>query len=249
LVPSDARFKTPLLPRHQTVEQRERDRMPYEVLAIGWLGMASLFGGASALVAARWGRDPFAWALLGAVLGPLGLFLLVAMHRDDLRRPVPYVVGRMTGPLRRTGDRVLLVVDGSPAGLCAAEYVIKRYGGTAGEVFLMGVLPLEQADGLESPEGSVRRSRLESEFEECVGPARDLLATAGLPVRAIMAFGEPCQQITRVAVDKGCDVILLGYRRGATRALLKGLLPRRIARAAKRPLVVVEGDRHGIVDP
>ncbi len=223
--------------------------MPYEVLALGWAGIAVLFGGISALVAARWGRDPFSWALLGSVLGPLGLFLLVAMHRDDLRRPVPYVIRQATGPSRSTGERVLLAVDGSPGSLAAAETAVERHGATARQVCVLAVLPLEQADGLGSPGSSIRRLRMEDEFRRRVWPAADRLAGAGLPVRTIIAFGEPCQQIARVAAGESCDAILLGYRPGAARALLRRLLPKAIAIAAGRPIVVVEGDRHVIVRP
>lgn len=223
--------------------------MPYEVLALGWLGTASLFGGASALAAARWGRDPFAWMLLGGVLGPLGLILLVAMHRDDLRRPVRYVIGPAMGPSRSTGERVLLAVDGSAGSLAAAETAIERHGATAREVCVLAVLPLEQADGLGSAGSLIRRRRMEDEFRRRVWQAADRLAGASVPVRTIMAFGEPCQQIARVAADERCDVILLGYRPRAARALLRRLLPQAIAIAAGRPIVVVEGDRHVIVRP
>lgn len=223
--------------------------MPYEVLALGWLGMASLFGGASALAAARWGRDPFAWVLLGAVLGPLGLLLLVAMHRDDVKRPVPHVTGPAMGPSRTTGDRVLLAVDGSPGSLAAAKTAVERHGATAREVCVLAVLPLEQVDGLGSHGSSIRRLRMEDEFRRRVWPAVHRLAGAGLPVRTIMAFGEPCQQIARVTADESCDAILLGYRPSAARALLRRLLPKASAIAAGRPIVVVEGDRHVIVRP
>jgi hypothetical protein len=221
--------------------------MPYEVLVMGWLGVASLFGGASALAAARWGRDPFAWVLLGAVFGPLGLLLLAAMHRDDLRRPVRYMIGPATGSPRRTGSRVLLAVDDSPASLCAAEYVIERYGATGRLVDLMAVLPLERADGLESPEGSVRRSRLERDFEECVVAPRELLCAAGLRVHTVMAFGEPWRQISRVAKELGSDLTVVGLRAGTVASILRGPVPGEVAKVDSQPLIVVDEDRHAIV--
>ncbi|MEX0801511.1 MAG: universal stress protein [Dehalococcoidia bacterium] len=214
--------------------------MSFTVFALAWLGSGLAFGALSAYAASRWGRDPFAWLLLGAVLGPIGFLLLAGMHRDDLRRTRPSLAGagsRAGGPPH---VRVLLAVDGSPASARATQYVIDHFGPALQEVTVVGVLPLERANGVVAREESLRRRHLEEEVSRYLGDACAELRAAGTVCRPVTRFGDPADEILRLAQEEDCELIVMGRRgRGAVAKLLLGSVSDKVVRAAACPVMVV----------
>ncbi len=213
--------------------------MSFTVFLVAWLAFNLIFAALSAYAASRWGRDPFGWLILGAVLGPLGFLLLLAMRRDDLRRSRPYLVG----PGSRTGvkpyPRVLIAVDGSAASARAVGHVIDHFGATLDEVAVLSVLPIEVANGLTPAEDSPRRRRLEEEVERHLGSACAQLRAAGISHRPTTRFGDPASEILSLAEEGHYDLIIVGRRgRGSVGKLTLGSVSDRVVKAAACTVVV-----------
>ncbi len=214
--------------------------MSFASFAVIWLGFNLLFGALSAYTASRWGRDPFGWLLLGAVLGPLGFLLLVAMHADDARRSRQLLAERAVERGARAGLRVLVATDGSICSAKAVQYVVERLRNTLGEVTVVSVLPLEMANGTAKPEDSPRRQRLEEEIQGQLGATCATLRAAGITCSKMVRFGDPADEIVRLAEEGGFDMIVMGRRgRGPVAKLLLGSVSEKVVRSASCAVAVV----------
>lgn len=214
--------------------------MSFASFAVIWLGFNLLFGTLSAYVASRWGRDPFGWLLLGAVLGPLGFLLLVAMHADDARRSRHLLAERAVERGARAGLRVLVPTDGSIGSAKAVQYVVERLRNTLGEVTVISVLPMEMANGTTKPEASPRRQRLEEEIQGHLGATSATLRAAGITCTQMVRFGDPADEIVRLAGEGGFDMIVMGRRgRGPVARLLLGSVCEKVIRSASCAVTVV----------
>ncbi len=214
--------------------------MPFTLFLVAWLAFNLIFAALSAYAASRWGRDPFGWLIVGAVLGPLGFLLLLAMRRDDLRRSRPH----LAGPGSRTGvkphPRVLIAVDGSADSARAVGHVMDHFGATLDEVAVLSVLPIEVTNGLTAAEDSPRRRRLEEEVERHLGTACAQLRAAGISCKPITLFGDPAGEIIAFAEEGHYELIAMGRRgRGPVSKLLLGSVSDRVVKAAACPVVVV----------
>ena len=214
--------------------------MPYELFLTTWLGINLVFGALSAYAASRWGRDPFGWLLVGAVVGPIAVVLLVLEHRRDIRMPRPSVASSGARTRADGGRRVLIAVDGSPMSEQAVEYVVEHFGTSLEEVSVVGVLPIERAEGAAMEEGSPRKSLLEEEIERYLGTACSTLRKAGIACRSVVRFGEPAGEILKLARETDCDLIVLGRRgRGKAAKLLLGSVSDKVTKEASCPVTVV----------
>ena len=214
--------------------------MPYVLFLVLWLAFNLIFGALCAFWANRWGRDPFAWLLVGAVLGPMAPILLVVEHRRDLRRPRPSLATSGTRTGVQAGPRVLVAVDGSPWSDQAVKHVVEHHGDALAEVSVVSVLPIERADGVSSEEGLPRRQLLKEEIERHLGSACAALHKAGIACKSIVRFGDPAQEILRLAQEMECDLIVIGRRgRGRAAKLLLGSVSEKVAKEAGCPVTVV----------
>ncbi|HYM14782.1 MAG TPA: universal stress protein [Dehalococcoidia bacterium] len=187
-----------------------------------------------AYFATRWGRDPFGWALLAAVMGPIAPVGLVGAHQSDrVRRALPFE--RIGAP---AGARppVIVACDGSPASATAARYLAATAApGT--DIVLCTVLPREARPGDAWAGAAAEHAR---SVTAATGEAVRILAVAGHPVRVVVGYGDPAEELLRYAEEEHAAAIVLGRRgAGLTKALL-GSVSERVARHAKIPVVIVE---------
>jgi nucleotide-binding universal stress UspA family protein len=188
----------------------------------------------AAWLAKRWGRDPFSWVLVCAVLGPFGLIALFAV-RSSGETPVVELQEEGSG----VGPRVIVPVDGSEHGVGAAQYVADAFGKSLGQVLLLAVLPLERADALRESESSPRRAELDEEIGRHLKGAEDVVRQAGVPYKTEVRFGDPAAEIL-AAASGGYDLIVMGRRgRGGVKKLLLGSVSERVVKDARCPVTVV----------
>lgn len=213
--------------------------MPYEIFLTIWLGFNLVFGALAAFLASRWGRDPFGWLLIGAVIGPIGLILLLVEHGRDAGGARPRIQGPGAGvPPSKSG--VLIAVDGSAMSEQAVEYVVEHFGASLEEVSVVGVLPIERAAGAATEEGSPRKTLLEEEIERYLGTACSTLRKAGIACKSVIRFGEPAGEILELARETDCGLIVLGRRgRGKAAKLLLGSVSEKVTKEAPCPVTVV----------
>ena len=105
------------------------------MLAGIWIG----FGLLLALVMGRHGHDPFAWWLLGTLLGPLAVPLAVSSEGRQAERPERL---RVEVPGRGPVD-VLVGLDGSPEAAAALLTVLDLLGPQLGRLTLATVIDLD----------------------------------------------------------------------------------------------------------
>lgn len=213
--------------------------MSFELFLAIWLAFNLIFAAACTLLASRWGRDPFGWMLVGAVLGPIGLVVLLADRLRNGERPRPTLAGS-GAPVQRSGAGVLIAVDGSEMSQEAVRYVVDRFGASLGEATVVGVLPLERAEGATSEEGMPRKDLLEEEIERYLGSACSTLRESGIACKTVVRFGEPGEQIVGLARELGSSLIVMG-RRGRSKAvkLLLGSVSDKVTKEAPCAVTVV----------
>jgi len=124
-------------------------------------------------------------------------------------------------------DRILLAFDGSPSaweGLDKAAHLVQLSGAALGVVYVAPAPGLdEEADPLSA--------------------ARLALQVRGIEVTTFAAFGEPVEQIRRLALDGDFDTIILGSRpRGSLRRLVDGSISLRLAADAPVTVIVARSD-------
>lgn len=108
------------------------------MVAAIWLSTGLLFG----LAMGRHGYDPFAWWLLGTVLGPLVIpIALSAVHRPQEAPRVVKEGVAATGPVD-----LLVGVDGSPQAAAALTAALDLVGSRLGRLTLVAVTSLLHGD-------------------------------------------------------------------------------------------------------
>ena len=214
--------------------------MAYEVFLIIWLGFNLIFASLSAYMANRWGRDPFAWLLIGTVLGPIGLLLLVLEHRRDIvraRLSLGSAGSRVRGQRQPT---VLVAVDGSAMSDQAVRHVVEQLDSSLDEVTVISVLPIERSDAIPPEDDSPRSRLLKEEIARHIGSACSTLQDAGIACRSVIRFGDPATEVLKLAEEIGCDLIVVGRRgRGRAAKLLLGSVSEKVTREAACPVTVV----------
>lgn len=210
--------------------------MPYAVFILVWAGFNLVWAALSALLASRWGRDPFSWLLLGSLLGPFAFLALIGLRQADKASNKPE---RPRTPQREAGDRVLLAADGSPATDLAAAYIGEHLSPGAQKVDVVTVLPME---AMGDPAGEARdvRPHFGEEARTRVERVCNVLGEAGIECDRITLFGDPAEQILALAQNGSYGLIVMGRRgHGKVGKFLLGSVSDRVVRSAPCPVTVV----------
>jgi nucleotide-binding universal stress UspA family protein len=183
-------------------------------------------------LALRWGRDPFGWLLLSAAMGPIAIIALVGTRSADVERQRRISVRSA----QRVAGRTLIVVgsDGSAAGPHIAEHIVRELNHGA-EVVLACVLPHEAEPG-----GNEQAQRdCDARVAHMTGATLDVLSSEGVAARTAVVFGQPGEEIVRLADQEQADLIIVGRRgAGLSRALL-GSVSEHVVKHATRPVLVL----------
>ena len=180
-------------------------------------------------VATRWGHDPFGWLFLAAVMGPIAIVALIGTRQRE--QSLPKAVSETAAAPGVT--RIVVGCDGSDAGRRISDYVVRTWSLSA-EVVLVAV-EAHEAEPRSPAEETAQRRRIDA----YTAPAREALVIAGIQPRTVVAYGNPGEQIVRVANDEGAAAIVVGRRgAGLTRALL-GSVSDHVVRNASQPVVIV----------
>lgn len=156
--------------------------MPIALLV--WAGILIVSMLAVSWLAVRWGRDPFGWAFLAAVLGPIALIALAGTRQSDLKLPAPFE--RFNNARRHVaGERLIVVgVDGSEASTRAARFVAGLRPAVS-DVVIVAVLPREAqpAEGDRPAEQAHLR-----DVAQMTDAARGVLRDAGVAARMVIGL-------------------------------------------------------------
>ena len=195
-----------------------------------------------AIVMGRLGYSPFAWGLLGLLLGPIALLLALV----EVRKERPWWTR-----LVASGDPgggpvdVLVGIDGSPESAAATAAVLELLGGRMGRLTLVAVTDLD-----DSYAGREERLRLQGELERQAEAVRAWLLERDGPVQAKQAVvpelklmaGRPATTLDTIAAEDGYDLLVVGARGAGLSSVLLGSVASRLAARASVPVLVV-GDQ------
>jgi len=194
-----------------------------------------------AIVMGRLGHSPFAWGVLGLVLGPIALLLALVTARDE-RSPSQVVAGGIpgSGPVD-----VLVGIDGSPESAAAATAALDLLGGRVGRLTLMAVTDID-----DSVAGSQEQAYLRRVLEGQGEAVRAWLRDHPLPVQPeptvipdlVLRSGQPAATLDRMAAEDGYGLLVVGARGAGLSSVLLGSVATRLAARASVPVLVI-GDR------
>ena len=165
-----------------------------------------------AIVMGRLGHSPYAWGLLGLLLGPIALLLALVEVRNE--RPWWTRLVASGDPGGGPVD-VLVGIDGSPESAAATTAALELLGGRVGRLTLVAVTDLD-----DSYAGREERLRLQGELERQAESVRDWLWERDGPVHAeptvvpelkLMA-GRPATVLDTIAAEDGYDLLVVGAR-------------------------------------
>ncbi len=182
--------------------------------------MASIFMG-------RRGHNPFAWLLLGMVLGPLVIpVIVVGVYEERMRQRREVVHG--------TGGEgavdVLVGIDGSPEAVTALHTAVELFSPIIGRLTLATVEDFDSAGA---------RTPLETDRKAVETLERAASSVDAQQPSAVILTGRPADALMRYAADEGYEVISIGRRgRGASKAVM-GSTASRLTHGADVPVLVV----------
>ena len=202
------------------------------VLAI-WLGIVVVSMLGVSYLALRWGRDPFGWALLSAVLGPIAIIALLGTRHGDAERPSSFDRTRGERP-EAPQTCVVVGADGSAHSERAAQYIARTH--PEADVVLLAVLPAE----MRTRSGEQAEREREAAVEKMTAGAARTLTDAGLPVRVIAGYGNAAEEIVRLADEENADVIVIGRRGAGLSKALLGSVSDAVVKRSKRPVAVID---------
>ena len=163
------------------------------------------------LVMRRRGYSGFGWAVVGGVLGPIGILVGLLFHVTSSPRDRWTVAGLpAAGPVD-----VLVASDGSAEAQGAASAAVDVLRERIGRVTVAVVEPLD-ATAVDQ-----ERARSALEATRAVVAERASAAGVGAVPGAVVLRGRPADALRELAADGGYDVIVVGsHGRGASRAVL-----------------------------
>ena len=184
-----------------------------------------------ALIMGRRGYDPFVWWLLGTLLGPVAVVLaLVSTRRRRGRAPLHPVGGRVEGRVDLLGG-----LDGSTHAVAALHAALDLLGDRLGRVTLATVLPFGESTQRRL-DSSAARARLEEVAATVVQRG-----VGGVPAIVLLS-GYPPDELERVAIDEGYDLLVVGARGAGLSTALLGSTATTLAARGRVPVLVAGGD-------
>jgi nucleotide-binding universal stress UspA family protein len=193
-----------------------------------------------AIVMGRLGHSPFAWGLLGFLLGPIALLLALVEVRNE--RPWWTRLVASGDPGAGPVD-VLVGIDGSPESAAATTAALELLGGRVGRLTLVAVTDLD-----DSYAGREERLRLQGELERQAEAVRAWLGEREVrgkqmvvPELKLMA-GRPATILDTIAAEDGYGLLVVGARGAGLSSVLLGSVASKLAARASVPVLVV-GDR------
>jgi nucleotide-binding universal stress UspA family protein len=198
-----------------------------------------------ALVMGRLGHSPFAWGLLGLVLGPIALLLALVEVRSE--RPWRTRLVASGDPGSGPVD-VLVGIDGSPESAAATTAALELLGDRVGRLTLVAVTEVD-----DSTAGHQERERLREELEgqaEAVRAWQDEQRRTVKAVRPVipelqLLSGPPARTLDTIAAQDGYGLLVVGAKGAGMSSVLLGSVATRLAARASVPVLII-GDRvHG----
>ena len=194
------------------------------------------------IVMGRLGHSPFAWGLLGLLLGPIALLLALVEVRNERRWWTRLVASGDpgSGPVD-----VLVGIDGSPESAAATTTALELLDGRVGRLTLVAVTDLD-----DSYAGREERVRLQGELERQAEAVRAWLRKLDGPAQAkqtvvpelqLMA-GRPATTLDTIAAEDGYDLLVVGARGTGMSSVLLGSVATSLAARASVPVLIV-GDQ------
>lgn len=191
------------------------------VVGVTWI----VIGAALSLLMGQRGFDRFAWFVLGAVLGPLGLVLGVHSVVTETRR-APEVLAQAS---RRGGPvDVLVGFDGSARSRAAVRAAADLFGPSIGRLTLARAVP----HGTGSETEREARASLRAEAE----------ALAPRQVGLELVHGRPDAALTELAASARYDVLVVGTRGAGFSNEILGSVAVQLAKHSLLPVLLVGGD-------
>ena len=195
-----------------------------------------------AIVMGRLGRSPFAWGLLGLVLGPIAMLLALVEVRNKRPRWTRLVVSGDpgSGPVD-----VLVGIDGSPESAAATTAALELLGDRVGRLTLVAVTEVD-----DSVAGHQERERLREELERQAEAVRAWLRERDVPAQAQkkvvpelqLMSGPPARTLDTIAAEDGYDLLVVGARGTGMSSVLLGSVATSLAARASVPVLIV-GDQ------
>jgi nucleotide-binding universal stress UspA family protein len=191
-----------------------------------------------AIVMGRLGHSPFAWGLLGVVLGPIALLLALVTAKTQ-RSWSRLVASGVPG----TGSMDVLVgIDGSPESAAATTAALDVLGGRVGRLTLVAVTEID-----DSVAGRREQARLQRELERQAEAVRVWLRRHPLSDQAeqtvmpqlVLRSGQPAATLDRIAVEEGYGLLVVGARGAGLSGVLLGSVATTLAARASVPVLVI----------
>lgn len=184
------------------------------------------FGAIAVLVLRHRGHDPFGWAIVFLILGPLAVPLAVSADRHP--PPEPPISAR-AGHLD-----VLVAHDGSAEASTALDAALVLLGDQLTSLTLADVVDAEASTTVGG------QDIMRAAEERLDGLARRVAATTSAPVDTVVLYGVPARALDQFAAHHGYDLIVAcrGGGHGASRLVRRGLAQRLAARASVPVLTV-----------
>jgi nucleotide-binding universal stress UspA family protein len=208
------------------------------VVGVVWL----LTGVVTGVVMGRRGHDPFAWLLVGVMLGPLCLPLAVAAARHPaLAMPRRLLAG--VPAAGRVG--VLVGIDGSAQAAAAMDAALDLLGVRIGRLTLVAVTDVDATVAHQREEARLRR-----ELRRQAVRAEARLAAAGVQVTAelLLLRGRPAHALLEQAAVGGYGLLAIGTRGAGLTPRLLGSVAESLAAGTTVP-VLLAGEGPGLCPP
>jgi nucleotide-binding universal stress UspA family protein len=195
-----------------------------------------------ALVMGRLGHSPFAWGLLGLVLGPIALLLALV----EVRSERPWWTRLVASGAPGSGPvDVLVGIDGSPESAAATTAALELLGDRVGRLTLVAVTEVD-----DSTAGHQERDRLREELERQAEAVRAWQQEQRRTVKAVrpvipelqLLSGPPARTLDTIAAEDGYGLLVVGARGAGMSSVLLGSVATRLAARASVPVLII-GDR------
>ena len=192
-----------------------------------------------AIVMGRLGRSPFAWGLLGLLLGPIALLLALVEVRSE--RPWWSRLVASGDPGSGPVD-VLVGIDGSPESAVATTAALELLGDRVGRLTLVAVTEVD-----DSVAGHQERARLREELERQAEAVRAWQHEQRRTVKAArpvipelqLMSGPPARTLDTIAAEDGYGLLVVGARGAGMSSVLLGSVATRLAARASVPVLVI----------